>query len=399
MKLKSEGRNLKNSLFVFPLLASLVSFSSCHLGKVFRYNIIGVDDYKIFSNRTIAPATKKFDFAIAPKNNLGERIQIKADCSPSSGSLDYFIDQSPTLALLIIRNDTILYEKYSKGYTRESYVTTGSLVKSIINLMIGIAVNEGKIKSINDLVIDYLPEMKGRPGFDKLRIESLLNMTSGLKESKNLALPTSSEFKYYYGSNLNRYVRKQKVTDFSGQNFYSHTVTTQLLNTILERVTGKTPSQYLEEKIWAKMGAEYDALWSLDKPEGTEKGFCCFNARPIDFARLGKLVLDRGKTETEQVLPAEWLNRLYNPDTTLPHIIKSKLETPKDDYYFHNFWIDPTESTPRFIKMAGIYGQKLVIFPKEHLIITTFSDRNGLKIRCQEEDIFYQIANQIKSSE
>jgi CubicO group peptidase (beta-lactamase class C family) len=304
------------------------------------------------------------------------------------------MEYSSALAMVIVRNDTLLYEKYAKGYERNTYVTTGSMIKSIINLLVGIAASEGKIKSVKDLVTDYLPEMKGRPGFDLLTIEALLNMTGGVWESENLALPTSSQFKFYYGKKLNKYVQKLRANDNPGQHKYSHTATMQLLLTLLERVTETKPANYLEDKIWSKIGAEYDALWSLDDKDGTEKGFCCFNARPIDFARLGKLVLDSGRVANEQIIPFPWLDCILNPDTTLPHIIKSKKLKPEDDLYLYNWWIS-SKPKPRHYEMSGIYGQKLIIFPKEKIIIATFNNRNGLKIRCNEEDIYVQIVDQL----
>ena len=227
-----------------------------------------------------------------------------------------------TQALIVIKDDQIVYEKYYNGYQRDSIVTSFSSAKSFNSAMIGKAIDEGLIGSVNDPVIRYLPELKGR-GLDEMTLRDLLMMSSGIQytEDENLfpllGAPFSDDAKTYYYPDLRRLVLRdvkhgaEPVGKYMHYNNY-HPI---LEGMILERVTGMPVAKYLEKTIWQPLGMEYPASWSLDS-EATafEKMESGINARAIDFARFGLLFLHNGRWNGQQVISKQWVKESTAPD-------------------------------------------------------------------------------------
>lgn len=384
---------MKKISFLFLLSGFAATLQSCHFGRTIFRNYSDITDYKFFDKREAGKAGTPFRFIQAPDSSLGEKIII----SPKYGkkaNLNRFVDESPTVAFLIIRNDSLLYEKYSKGYSRDSYVTTFSMTKTFVATLIGIAIREGKISSVKDPVTKYVPDMKHKDQFDKVTIEELLNMTAGVKESLIPYLPFSMQLKFYYGRRLHHWVKKFRVDPKQKGHFkYSMVATTQLLALILENATGKTLSQNLEEKIWSRIGTEFNAIWNTDKKNGTEKAFCCLNAAPVDFAKFGRLVLNNGEWNGEEVLSKQWLGASFNPDTSGAQYKEARSSIRSDAYWYH--WWQGAKGV-KYYKAAGMYGQYVIVFPEKNLILLQFNRRKGMNIAAYEWEIFYQVAEQLK---
>lgn len=383
-----------NKTVYFSLVTAFSSIiSSCHFARTVTRNFSDITDYRFFQNRNIEKAGSPFYFIQAQDMKIGDSIYV-SPVYGKPGTLNRFVEQSPTVAFMIIRNDTLLYEKYSKGYSRDSYVTTFSLAKSLVAALIGMAVKEGKISSVMDPVTRYVPDMKHKDQFETVTIEQLLNMTAGIKESAIPYLPFSMQLKFYYGQRLHHWVKKLRIDPKQKGRFkYSMVSSTQLLALILENATGKTLAQNLEEKIWTKIGTEYDAHWSTDKNGGAEKAFCCFNARPVDFAKFGRLILENGEWNGEEIIPRQWLQQSFSPDTASGQY-KEACESNRSDAYCYHWW--QGAKGVKYYKAAGMYGQYIIVFPEKKLILVQFSQRKGGNIAAYEWEIFYQVVEQLK---
>lgn len=215
-----------------------------------------------------------------------------------------------TVAFLIIQHDTILYEKYFNDYEVSSVVASFSMAKSVTSMLIGCAIEDGLIESVNEPITNYLPELK-KNGLERVTIEHLLQMTSGIKFNESYINPLGHAATSYYGSNLRKAVGKLKLKNEPGKAFNYVSGDTQLLGMVLERaLKGKTISAYLEEKLWLPMHMEFDASWSTDREKnGVEKTFCCLNARARDFAKLGRLYLNKGNWDGQQLVPRAWVEQ------------------------------------------------------------------------------------------
>ncbi|MBW1613734.1 MAG: beta-lactamase family protein, partial [Deltaproteobacteria bacterium] len=231
------------------------------------YNIPNISDHKIFPYRVIKNAPESiFYFSESDAlNNFGKVILTHYDkLLPNVETLDDCIERSKTAAFIIIRNDTILYEKYNGKYQENSIFNTFSVTKAFITTLVGIAIDEGMIKSVDQKITDYIPELSEREGFNEITVRHLLLHTSGIKFSDSKFNPFSDNSKYYYGRNLRKLVLKAEANGRAGAETHYNSINVQLLGMILERATGTTLSAFLQEKIWQKIGMQYEAIWSLD---------------------------------------------------------------------------------------------------------------------------------------
>jgi CubicO group peptidase (beta-lactamase class C family) len=268
----------------------LVSAPSCTTYRVIRYNFPEIDNYKIFPNRAVSKSAQPFHFNST--RAFSSRLDsLTAVVDNKAIRLEEFLRESKTVAFIVIKDDVIVYEKYFRGASESTLVNSFSVTKSVVSALVGIAISEGHIRSVDQTVADFLPEFRDK-AYGKVTIRNLLQMTSGIAFSFNGWSPFADNAQFYYGSDLRGQVSKLRAAKPQGTEWKYKESDPQMLGLILERATGMTLSRYLEEKIWHPLGMEFDASWSLDSKEhGVEKAFCCFNARARDFAKLGVLYL------------------------------------------------------------------------------------------------------------
>lgn len=348
---------------LLALFIGMALLQACTLGRSLRYNTAGIKDYAIFPSRPLTAAAMPFRFVeAAGQGNLPDSITYKG----KRQHIDAFMQKHNTVAFLVIRNDSLLHEKYYNHYDRESIVASFSMAKSFTSALIGAAINDGYIASINEPVTQYIPELKGK-GFEAVTIEHLLKMTSGLKFKESYWSPFGKAATYYYGENLRQQIGRLKLKRKPGTKFDYVSGNTQLLGLVLERaLKDKSVTQYLQETLWTPLGMEYDASWSIDKAEaGLEKTFCCLNVRARDFAKFGRLYLNKGNWNGTQVLPKEYVEASVRLDTT----------GGSAPYYQYQWWL-PEPGTGSFCAI-GILGQYIYVDPQQNLIIVRLGKNRG----------------------
>lgn len=347
-------------------------------------------DYSHFAQRKIENQSPSFNF----KNSivdygLGRTIGLtNRSLNATNIKLDSFVNLHKTIAFLIIRNDTILYEKYNNKYSNTTLVSSFSMVKPMISTLIGIAISEGKIKSVENSITDYLSEYKNYPGFDSIKIKNLLQHTSGIRFTDAEFNLISDNAEYYWGNDLRKELKGLTLKTAPNVEFHYSSANTQLLALIIERVTNMSISNYLETKIWKPLGMEAPAYWSLDnKGENSmEKAFCCLQARPIDFAKFGRLYLNKGNWEGKQIISTDWVKYSTHSDPN---------NTNNVDRHFYNYnWgIGPLKYNSFYA--VGLYGQYLYIYPEKNIIIVRFGDTTTSYNPNYWQDIFIQIIDQL----
>jgi CubicO group peptidase (beta-lactamase class C family) len=238
------------------------------------------------------------------------------------------------------------------------------MAKSVVSILIGCAIEDGFIKSVDEPVTAYIPELKDE-GFDKVTIENLLQMTSGLDFNESYVNPFGDAATYYYGRNLPKAIKKAKLEVPPGERFNYVSGDTQILTYALDKALGdKSVSAYLEEKIWKPLGMEYGASWSLDRKDGLEKGFCCLNARARDFAKIGRLYLHKGNWNGKQIVPEDWVEKSTRRDSS----------NGSAAYYQYQWWI-PSEEGDFYAQ--GILGQFVYINPSKNIIAVRLGKKYG----------------------
>jgi CubicO group peptidase (beta-lactamase class C family) len=302
-----------------------------------------------------------------------------------------FVNSIDTRALLVFRGDTLVYEKYFDKHSINTVSNSFSAAKTVVALLVGIAVEEGKIKSLDEPVGNYLPEFTSQ-GREKITIRHLLMMASGLDWEESSSNPLSENAESYYGTDLHGLVTGQKAITTPGKLFNYQSGNSQLLGYVVEKATGMSVAEYSQEKIWRRIGTEHEAYWSLDKENGDEKAFCCLYATARDFGRLGKLLLQNGKWGNEQIVP-QW----YMKEMSTPVKMNTEEGVPNHRYGLH-VWTYEDHGKP-ITYCRGIKGQYVIAVPDQNLVIVRLGlNRNDNFVIPEEKknDKKYCIANEQK---
>jgi CubicO group peptidase (beta-lactamase class C family) len=245
------------------------------------------------------------------------------------------------------------------------------MAKSFVSILTGIALDEGKIKSVDQPVSDFLPEFKEGEN-SKLTIKHLLTMSSGINFDEDYVNPLAYPAQSYYGSDLKKLTYKYKVKDEPGKAFIYLSGNTELLSFILEKATGKTLSEYASEKLWKPLGAKNSAFWSLDHKDGSEKAYCCFNSNAPDFARIGELYLDSGKWNGQQLISSQYVIHSITPADLLSG-------SAKNDEYGYSWWLIPDYKGHRIFYARGILGQYIICIPDKKMVVVRLGKKRKQK--------------------
>ena len=274
-----------------------------------------------------------------------------------------YLDSLHTVSFLVIRQDSILFENYRDGWNDTLTSNLYSATKTIVGLLTGIALDEGKIHSLDDPVSRYIPTYtKGRQADVTLR--HLLTMSGGMAWDEAYSSLFSVTTHGYYGDDLHELVTGLDIVDEPGVQYAYRSGETQLLAFALEAATGQTLSKYAEEKLWKPMQAERDAYWLLDKPGGDEKAFCCFHTTARDAARFGRLLLRHGDWNGRQLVSRTYLDEMTRPASYL----KDQWGRDSLSYYGLQTWIYPYrgEAIPC---LRGMLGQYIFAIPSQEAIV------------------------------
>jgi len=336
---------------IMVILAVIYFFLPAYVQIALIHQTPDIDDYNIFENRTV----KAGEGQPWPLSFHYNSYQISQKDREEMEALE-------PVAFLVIQNGEILYEEYWDNYGPSSLSNSFSAGKSIVSLLVGIALDEGYIKSLDQKVMDFIPEYN-KTGNRDLTIRNVLTMSSGLNWDEAYSSPFSLTTEAYYGSNLPSLIKSLDVVTTPGEKFKYLSGNSEVLAMIVQAATGKSISDYASEKIWQKIGAENDALWSLDHKNGMEKAYCCFNTNARDFARFGQLVLNQGKWDSTQIVSWEYLKEAISPASYL----LSKNDKPLD-YYGFQYWIINYNGM-KIPYMRGILGQYIIPIKEKNAVV------------------------------
>jgi CubicO group peptidase (beta-lactamase class C family) len=295
-------------------------------------------------------------------------------------TLDDLHHLTKTTGFLVIKDGKIAQERYFGGASETSTFTSMSVAKSFTSTLVGLALADGKIKSLDDPITDYLPELKGS-GYDGVPIKAILQMSSGVKFSESYVPGHYSDMDMMFergmvgeSQPLNDYLKGLPRMLPPGTKFAYKGADTQALGWLVRRVTGESLADYLSEKVWQPMGMEHDAFWNTDAPgpNGMEAAFTSLNATLRDFGRFGAMFLDHGRFNGKQIVPADWVDHATVPDA--PQVQLGKLVKGSLLGYGYQWWTFPDDGA---YSAEGIYFQFIFVNPKENLVIvkTSAADR------------------------
>lgn len=279
-------------------------------------------------------------------------------------TIDDYLSRHPTTGLLIAKDSTILFERYQYGRRDTDRLLSNSMVKTMVAMLVGIAIKEGKIRSIEDLAQDYVPDMKGS-AYGQTSLRALLTMSSGIAfsetyDGKDDAASFGRDLRRSDLPNAANLLRRYSTRAAPPETKFAYAgPQTETLGLVLMAATGKRLSDYLSEKIWKPMGAEDEASWTVDG-HNQEQAFCCFGARLRDYARFGLLLAKDGGG----IIPQSWVIEA----TTAPEgsFRAPRVATPFYGYGYQT-WIIPAKR--RMFAMLGTNGQAIFVDPALKLVM------------------------------
>lgn len=312
-----------------------------------------IDDAKYFDNRTIS-AENPQEWPEHTNYNSVEATQILKDINQRLG----------TVAYVIIKNDSTWYENYAEGYDEKSNTNSFSMAKSITVALLGKAIDDGYIKSLNQPVGDFFP--KYNDGIAKqMTVGDLASMSSGLNWQESYSSPFSITARSYYTPNIREVMLGLDVVEQPGESYKYLSGNTQLLGMVIEKATSKTLSKYLQESFWNPLQATDDGTWQLDSEDsGMEKTYCCIASNAKDFARFGKLFKDNGKWNGKHVLDSTFVSKAIQP------------RFAESTEYGYGFWLS-NHLDKKIFAMRGILGQYVITIPEDNVIIVRLGHHRG----------------------
>ena len=345
-----------NQLF-YVILSSII-LAGCIPLRAIWINIPSHKDYRKFALRHIPPAENSSYFENIESSNKYKDLPIRYKYLILP--LHEALKKMKCEVFLLIRRDTILYSYYRKPTLEKTPFNSYSMAKGVVCMLTGIALSEGKFSSIDQKIIEILPELSRYPGYEKLTLRHLLYMTSGLEA--DFRFNPAGDLAYaYLTKDLWKLLDRVPAVKEPGLIHEYNNVNTQLLTFALARVTGKSMTEYFVEKIAHPLGFENPAFWYLDRKNGYEKGFCCLQATAVDFAKLGKLFLNKGKWNDRQILPENWVNFAFQTDST---------GGKAWDYQMH--WNHVSEK-PFITGLRGLFDQNIMVVPEKDLVMVTLN--------------------------
>lgn len=290
-------------------------------------------------------------------------------------SLAAYLEATSTNALVVVKDGAIVHESYRNGSDANTRFMTFSVAKSYVSTLIGLALDDGFIKSLDDKVTDYLPEMAGS-GYDGPTIRNLLHMRSGVEWQEIYQFGSDTQLTQVHDNSLVAY--KYRWCDYAandsvaspnkpGEVFNYATLDTSVLGCVLERAVGKTGAEYMSEKLWKPAGMENDAYWVMDGPEDVGREFfgAGLNATARDHARFGLMFLNKGQANGKQIVPADWVDEATIPDEGFEPTAEGE-----PFGYQYQWWTIPGSDAYSAI---GLFHQFIYVDPENNLVIVKAS--------------------------
>ncbi len=279
-------------------------------------------------------------------------------------ALEDFMREQRVAGFLILQDGKIRLERYALGNSESNLWSSLSVAKSVTSTLVGAAIKDGYIKSVDDYVTDYIPDLKGS-AFEKVTIRHLLTMTAGVRWNENYTDPNADIARFNTDSiepGMNAtvsYMRRLPVEAEPGKKWVYSTGETHLLGVLVSSATHQTLSHYLSSKIWIPYGMEQKATWTLDRT-GQELAGCCLQMTLRDFARFGQFVLEDGRINGESIVPNDWFKTA------------TQIQVPlwPGGGYGYGWWIFNGSS----FEALGIYGQMIHIDPSRRLVVVINSE-------------------------
>jgi len=336
---------------------------------------------RIFPTRSIRPSTRPFPLPSKHQDLSGIRYELDG----STFDLAAFREHNRIAGLLVIKDGSVVHEEYRLGNGPDTKWVSYSVAKSVVSMLIGAAILDGYIRSVDDPVSDYVPVLRGG-AYDGVSLRHVLHMASGVDWNEDYTDPGADVSVVIPFTALQRlrYMSDLPRAAAPGERFNYSTGETELVGAVLRGAVGNNIATYLETKIWVPFGMEADANWMLVEPNGAEQGGCCLSATLRDYGRIGLFALRHGALpDGTRVLPERWMDESIAPSTT-------------NAGYGYLWWLSEGD----VYSARGIFGQSIIIDPEEQLVLVTHSvwpTPTGADLSAHRDALFRAVREALRS--
>ncbi len=274
------------------------------------------------------------------------------------------LEELGAVSFLVVKDGQVVFEKYFSGYHNRSKTNSFSMAKTVTTMLLGIAIEEGYVRDLDQPIVDFLPEFRDDPMGKNATVRQLSLMNSGYEWDEQYYTPFSPTVQLYYGDDVSDFLLNREFSAEPGSFWEYSSASTELLGIFLLRALQKPAaamslSEYLSEKLWKPMGMNDDALWHTDNT-GMELTYCCLNTNARNYAKLGLLMMNKGKWNGQQLIPEEFVEEMLKPEGT--------------SYYGLSTWLSDTQS-PSFYAFSGHLGQFIINVPEHNMVVVRLGER------------------------
>jgi CubicO group peptidase (beta-lactamase class C family) len=369
---------MRKTLIVGTAIVIALAITACtdtYLGRMLSLRGVDVEDYVHLPSRPVANEPDATPFAEA-RNGAWMTQALRGELAEPK-AFDAFAEKNGTTAFIILADGKLVDERYYAGASRDSMFKSFSISKSVLSALFGIAAAEGMID--RDDRLGYHVTGLTNKALADVRLGQLLDNVSGFAYARG-GMPWRQQPRMYYSTDIRRYLRQTEFAHPPGTKFEGEDLSPLLVGYALESALRKrnpkaTLADFAAQRLWQPMGAEYRALWNIDrKGDGMEKVESGFVARAIDLARFGQLYLDNGQAHGKQIVPADWVakSRTAPPDGVPNRFVDA------DGHYRNLWWGAPRRAgqTQRFYA-NGHFGQRIFVDPDKKLVIVRLGSDSG----------------------
>jgi len=311
-----------------------------------------IDDGKFFPSHTISKGNPK-----------PWQTDINYNKNPLSPDLEKHLIETESVSFLVIQHGKLLQERYWDGYSKNTASNSFSIAKTVTVLLLGKAIDDGRIMNINQKFSDFYPQYSDKELGNNLTLRNLATMEAGLDWKENYKNPFSPNAAAYYGFSLADVAFQKNLKQIPGEKFEYQSGATQLLGFAVGRAVGMPLASYASAKLWKPLGMEQNAEWSTDET-GIEKTFCCIQSNARDFAKLGSLLLHRGKVDGIPLINETFVDQMLTPTENSNGIYGMGVWTNYDAKIHHYY-------------LRGLHGQYVIVVPEYDMIIVRLGNKEG----------------------
>lgn len=313
-----------------------------------------INDYTEFDSTIIKTATP----SPLPKH-------ARYNHTPLSDDAIAELNKYNTAAYLVIKDGQIITEHYLNGYNERSKTNSFSMAKTVTAMLLGIAINEGHIESLDQSIIDFIPEFSGDPLGRKATIGQFAKMNSGYDWDENYYSPFSPTVELLHGDNVTDFLLNRHFSAEPGTRWQYASASTQIMGIFLLRAlkeagAANSLSDYLSRKLWQPLKMNDDAIWHTDG-QGTELVYCCLSTNARNFAKLGLLMLNNGNWNGQQLIPKDYVDQMTKPVGSNSYGLSTWLSYDKEPHFF---WF------------SGHLGQYVINIPEHNMVVVRLGEKN-----------------------